>query len=91
MIFHECLQRDSNVSPLCVKGALGCFLKKRLTFVCRSQGSYQCKLNWIETPLVQPLHNQYHIEILLKCPLNTHETRLGLQCQTPTLSKVKEQ
>lgn len=50
MPFHESSQKDSYVSVLCFMGVLGRFHQKRFTFVCRSQGRYQCKLNWTETP-----------------------------------------
>ena len=33
MSFHECSQKDSDVSALCFTGVIGCFCPKRLTFV----------------------------------------------------------
>ena len=33
MSFHECSQKDSDISALCLKGVIGFFCPKRLTFV----------------------------------------------------------
>ena len=35
MSFHECLQKDLNISVLCFKGVLGCFCKKKELILCK--------------------------------------------------------
>ena len=58
--FHECLQKDLNVSSLCFNNVLECFIKKKVYFCV--QKSWQLPMqtqldrNTLRTPLAHPLH-----------------------------------